>query len=417
MNIHLLMNERSFIERRERWDIESKSLNNRKREIEMKKSSLFLVGLMACLAIGVSTARGQVFYTLEDLGVIKGMEASQPAALNNLGDVAGTAHKGQETCAFHYDYIKKFMADAGGVNSRAFGISSIGMVVGDSYFPPAMEPKSHAALFKSGFAMDLGVLEGQLYSRANGINAMGQAVGYSGQERDSSESLAFMWSYQTGMINLGTLGGAFAQAYAINDAGYITGTAQTQAIIPTTHAFIYAPPSATGGSMRDLGVLAGNTSYGMAINRYNHVAGYSTIKPNETRVHAFLHNGKSMIDLGSLGGEGSSDASVALSINTFDQVVGYTYLPTPQRSEMPLQQVAFLWRPYMGSGHGGGQMINLNKLLTDLDRQNYLLIAATAINDNGQIVASAYDLQNGGLRAVLLTPQGPAPTVVRDRQP
>jgi probable HAF family extracellular repeat protein len=144
----------------------------------------------------------------------------------------------------------------------------------------------------------------------------------------------------------------------------------------------------------------------MAINGYNHVAGYSTIKANDDRVHAFLHNGTKMIDLGSLGWKGTdSDVSVALGVNKADQVVGYTYLPTPPRGEMPLQQVAFLWRP----NQGGGQMINLNKLLRTTDRQNYLLVAATAINDNGQIVASAYDLQTGGLRAVLLTPEGPAP--------
>jgi hypothetical protein len=51
-------------------------------------------------------------------------------------------------------------------------------------------------------------------------------------------------------------------------------------------------------------------------------------------------------------------------------------------------------------------MINLNKLLSATDR-NYLLISATAINDNGQIVANAWDTQNGGPRAVLLTPMGP----------
>ena len=33
--------------------------------------------------------------------------------------------------------------------------------------------------------------------------------------------------------------------------------------------------------MRDLGVLGGHSSYGMAINSYNHVAGYSTIKTND----------------------------------------------------------------------------------------------------------------------------------------
>ena len=50
-------------------------------------------------------------------------------------------------------------------------------------------------------------------------------------------------------------------------------------------------------------------------------------------------------------------------------------------------------------------MINLNKLVAN--GTNYLLISATAINDNGQIVASAYDLQNGDMHAVLLTPMWP----------
>lgn len=373
----------------------------------MKKSSLFLIGLMACLAIGISTARAQVMYSLEDLGVVKGMETSQPAALNNLGHVTGTAYKGLETCAFHYDYSKRFMDDAGGINSRGFGISSLGLVVGDNFFTPAMEGKSHAAMFKGGYVVDLGVLKGTVTSRANGINAMGQVVGYSGFERDSSESNAFVWSAQTGMINLGTLGGAYAQAYAINDAGAITGTAQTQAAVPTTHAFIIlgpAPANVNGKPMRDLGVLGGNSSYGMAINNYNHVAGYSTIKTNDERVHAFLHNGTKMIDLGSLGSKRwGSDVSVALAVNKWDQVVGYTNLPA--LAEMPIQQVAFLWRPTST----GGQMINLNKLLYG-EGKNYLVFSATAINDNGQIVASAYDMRNWSLRSVLLTPQGPVTT-------
>jgi probable HAF family extracellular repeat protein len=387
--------------------MEKRNLKLKETEKTMKKLSLVLIALMASLAIGVSTSRGQVFYSLEDLGVVKDMEHSEPAAVNNQGHVAGTAYKGQETCAFHYDYIKKFMGDAGGSNSRGFGISSTGMVVGDNFFPPAMEPKSHAAMFKDGFVVDLGVLKGQVYSRANGINAMGQVVGYSGPQRDSSESKAFVWSSQTGMLDLGTLGGLYAQAYAINDAGFITGASQTGGMgtgpMVKTHAFIYQPARPYLPRMHDLGVLGGLSSYGMAINGYNHVAGYSTLNTSDQRVHAFLHDGNSMIDLGSLGLKGSdTDVSVALGVNNSDQVVGYSYLPTV--GEMPTQQVAFLWRRGMT---GSGQMINLNTLLPR-NQRNYLLISATGINDNGQIVASAYDLDNGGVRAVLLTPNGPA---------
>jgi probable HAF family extracellular repeat protein len=372
----------------------------------MKKLPLVLIGLMACLAIGVSTARGQMAYSLTDLGVVKDMQTSEVFAINNQGHVAGTGYSGLESCAFHY--FNKFMEDSGGLNSRGFGISSTNMVVGDAFFGPAMEPRSHATMFSGGVAKDLGVLKGQVYSRANGANAIGQVVGFSGPTRDSSESRAFVWSYQTGMKDIGTLGGSYAQANAINEAGFITGTAQTWAMFVTTHAFIYQAPANSGpaisGPMRDLGVLGGLSSYGMAINGYNHVAGYSTLQANSERFHAFLHNGKSMIDLGSLGAKGTdTDVSVALGVNKFDQVVGYSYLPDLPTVGPIRQSVAFLWRP----NAGGGQMINLNTLLGATGR-NYRLISATAINDNGQIVANALDTQTGSPRAVLLTPNGPS---------
>lgn len=365
----------------------------------MKRIPVILIGLMACLAIGISTAQGQK-YSLEDLGVLKGMEGGQPAAVNINGHVAGTAHKGTVTCAFFYDNVKKFMEDAGGVNSRGLGINSMNLIVGDSFFAGPMDA-SHAALFKSGFAMDLGVLKGKVYSRANSINAMGQVVGFSGAKRDGSESRAFMWSGQTGMIDIGTLGGGYAQAYAINDAGVVTGASQTQGMgaILATHAFVYRQLSPTNQRMQDLGVLGGFFSSGMAINNYSHVVGFSTIKANDGRVHAFFHDGRSMIDLGTLsGGVMDSDYSVALGVNTRDQVVGYTYLPAV--GEMPLQQVAFLWSR---NGTGTARMVNLNNLLNDTGK-GYVLISATGINDYGQIVASAYDIYRGGVRSVLLTP-------------
>ena len=77
-------------------------------------------------------------------------------------------------------------------------------------------------------------------SRANGINASGQVVGFSGLQRDSLESHAFVWSSQTGMMDIGTLGGAYvASDMPMDDAGYVTGASQTQGMGPmvTTDAF------------------------------------------------------------------------------------------------------------------------------------------------------------------------------------
>ena len=378
----------------------------------MKTLPVILIGLMASLAIGISTARGQQSYSLEDLGVVKEMEYSEAAALNSFGSVVGTAYGGEyATCAFHYDYLQKFIHEEGAADSRAFGINSTSMIVGDAFLSVRWNPEATLRFGKMESRWISGFCQARCTAGPMALMPLGKWLDISGLQRDSSESRAFVWSAQTGMIDIGTLGGAYAQAYAINDAGYITGASQTQGMGPmlTTHAFIYrlpTPPYPRFNRMVDLGVLAGLSSYGMAINSYNHVAGYSTITTSEERVHAFLHNGKSMIDLGSLGGSApgsvignrDSDVSVALGVNNWDQVVGYTYLPTV--GEMPLQQVAFLWSR---DGYGAGKMVNLNKLV-NVTGKNYLLVSATGINDNGQILANAYHIQNGGVHAVLLTP-------------
>ena len=375
------------------------------------KSAILMGGLMACLAIGITTAQAQQ-YSLADLGVVKDMDYSVPAAINNLGYVAGSAYAENATsCAFHYDYVKKLMEDAGGLNSRGFAISSTDLVVGDTFTVVPMEPKSHAATFQNGVVKDLGVLPGYAYSRANGVNARGQVVGFSSVQRDSFESRAFLWTSQSGMIDIGTLGGGYAQANAINDNGSVTGASQTRGMSPVAaiHAFLYQPMCLTCVPMRDLGVLGGLSSYGMAINNTSHVVGYSTVAANDERVHAFFNDGNRMIDLGSLGAAGArwgSDLSVALALNNSDQVVGYSYLPVV--GDMPIQQVAFVWTRNT-SITGTGRMLNLNKLVVNLG--TYLLTSATGINDNGQIVASALDLQTGSVHAVLLTPV--PPTLVR----
>ena len=187
----------------------------------MKTPALILVSLMACSAIGTSTARAQA-YIVRDLGVVEDMAASEATAVNSEGYVAGIAYNDTASCAFQYS--KKLMQDAGGVNSRGFAINSAKLVVGDAYFTQNIKYTSHAVIFKGGEVRDLGVLEGQMYSRANGINAVGWVVGSSGPERDSTASRAFIWTQPTGMFDIGTLGGLYAQAYAINDWGYVTGT-------------------------------------------------------------------------------------------------------------------------------------------------------------------------------------------------
>ena len=375
------------------------------------------IALCASCALWVSSAgaRPRLSYSLTDLGVLPGQPESIPAAINNQGQVAGTSG----ASAFRYTGARKILMEdvarqsAKGI-SRGFGINDSGLVVGDSTFGKDF---SHAAVFSNGSATDLGTLkEGGNYSRANGINASGQVVGSCSTTLDGASSRAFIVSTassSSAMIDLGTLGGAHAQALAINDSGFVTGNSQTHTADrpDSIHAFIWhattgpvpespeIPSNPSRRRMLDLGALDGDFSYGTSISSKNHVAGYSTINNFDDRVHAFLYDGEKMLDLGSLGGASLDlDSSFALGVNSADQVVGYSYLPWGN---------GFLDTPFgpwpVAFIYSEGVMLDLNDLIGDAAK-NYRLDCAMAINDNGQIVAIAFNQVAGAFHAVLLTP-------------
>lgn len=372
-------------------------ITTRHRFITVAKS----IALVAAFAYAGSAAQAQT-YSLKDLGVLPGKEASMPAAINEQGQVAGTSSAGTSNAsAFRYTNSgKAALEDVSGNPgsiSRGFGINSIGQVVGDSNF--GNREVSRAALFVNGSARDLGTLKtGGPFSRATGINASGQVVGFSSEKPDHHLGRAFIVTtavqpgFSTRLTDLGTLGGDYAQALAINDFGFVTGNSQAGTNFGPTHAFIWR----SNTKMVDLGTIAGDFSSGTAINIKNHVAGYSTINNVDERVHAFLYDGQKMLDLGSLGaGYAESDRSFALGVNAQDEVVGYSYLP-PQGPIAP-RQVAFIYTQ--------GKMRNLNELIgTEAEAKQYQLHSATAINDKGQIAAIAFDTVANAFRAVLLTP-------------
>ncbi len=378
----------------------------------MKKYSIVAIALLTCLAGATASAQN---YIVTDLGALS-KKNSSPAALNNQGQVAGTFFTtADDQSAFRYTYEKGALEDLGANVSdsanRAFAINASAQVVGDSTFGGAAfradgpSPFSHAALFVGDNAYDLGSLRVGEFSRATGINAKGQVVGFSGPDAEGAKSLAFVWSSGSGMSDIGTLGGQHARAVAINDAGYITGDSATATGLPgEAHAFLYElNPSGISAemAMADLGTLGGSSSYGTAINASNHVVGYSSTADGSIR--AFLHDGVSMKNLGSLGGkEPAIDMSCALGINQGDQVVGYSYLPldragygSPLNSVKAPQPVAFLYQ--------NGVMTDLNELIGSAAK-SYRLYSATAINDKGQITVNALDAESNTFHAVLLTP-------------
>lgn len=144
------------------------------------------------------------------------------------------------------------------------------------------------------------------------------------------------------ITDLGTLGGNYSNAKAINNVGQVTGESWTSDVLQggQQHAFIW--DSSTG--MKDLGDLGGGSSAAGWINDSGIVVGYSANSTGDTR--AFIHDGQ-MHDLGTLGG-----LTAAWGINNKGQVSGYTHDPEGAA-------VVFIYDGVMHPiGYGAGVGIN-----------------------------------------------------------
>jgi probable HAF family extracellular repeat protein len=321
----------------------------------------------------------------------------------------------------------------------AHGMNSAGDVVGE--YEPTNLIFVSAFWYNHGTNTDLGVLAGYMDAYAYGINESGQIAGwcdsFAGSER------AFLYSNGV-MQNLGTLGtlptGGYSEAYAINNAAQIVGTA-TLTDTSINHAVLYS-----GGTKKDLGALGGPAynSSAFGLNNFGVIVGDSEVTGSAsvhaftysnnamsdlqtlpegsysranavndsgvivgeadtligagTSIHAFVcpHGPGSMQDLGTLGGSQSS----ANAINSAGQIVGYAV-------DSNSVSRAFL---YVGS-----KMLNLNDLIPPGSGWTNLE-AAVGINDAGQI--AGYGQFAGGVyHAFLLTPAGSLAVTITNPAP
>ena len=160
-------------------------------------------------------------------------------------------------------------------------------------------------------------------SIGNGINASGQVTGWALTTVDV-EPQAFISDATTQALTGIGVAGNFAEGYAINASGQVTGNFASYDFDNPTHAFV---TDATTQAMTDLGTLGCGTrdycngsSYGTSINASGQVVGYSSTATSVAADHAFITtpSTNAMTDLGSLGG-GTSEA---FGINDSGQVTG-----------------------------------------------------------------------------------------------
>jgi probable HAF family extracellular repeat protein len=210
----------------------------------------------------------------------------------------------------------------GNRQSSATDTNNAGVVVGVgvvSITSPTIVSHPFMATFQTGM-VDLGTLGGTNGS-ASAVNTTGKIVGSA--DTASGGSHAFLWDGT--MHDLGTLGGATSAAGSINDAGQVAGASTTPS--GESHAFFW------DGTMHDLGTLGGTTSNPVAINSSGQIAGTSTTASGDT--HAFLWDG-TMHDLGTLGGT-SSTVSGHRALNDAGQIVGAS-------TNAAGQSRAFVWQ-------------------------------------------------------------------------
>ncbi|WP_332694018.1 autotransporter domain-containing protein [Devosia sp.] len=199
----------------------------------------------------------------------------------------------------------------GGPYSQGRAVSADGSVmVGISAVQP-MSSDFHAfAWTPGGGTVDIGTLGGD-FSAANGISGDGSTI-VGSAELGSGMSRAFRYRADTGMVNLGTLGGLlFSEAMDVSlDGTVVVGTSS---IVGGTRAFRWVE-GATGGvasnpQMFDLGVFAGGlVSNANAVSDDGSVVvGFSD--GAALGYHAFRWTAADgMVDLGTLAGGGSAES-------------------------------------------------------------------------------------------------------------
>jgi probable HAF family extracellular repeat protein len=343
-------------------------------------------------------------YAIVDLGTLGGV-GSEGLGLNASGQVVGIS--ATKLGAYHpFLYSGGVMTDlgvlTGGSSGEASSINDAGQITGwgdtgkGDVFGNAVY---HAFLYSGGTMTDIGVLSSDQNTNAYSINDSGSIVGLSFTNTLSGNtSNPFLYTAPGNISLLPHLNGVFGQANDINNEGEATGwgfTGNTDAS-PQQYGIYHAVYYSPQGEILDLGTLAGEeSSIGLGINAQGVVVGYSYNPTSPINLACVWPLTGPAIGLGVLPGGSTSEA---LSINSYDQIVGSGDVGVDQSDNSVYH--AFLY--------SDGAMYDLSNLT--VNASGWGSTFATGINDAGQIVGYG-NSPSGQTHAFLLTAVTP-PAVV-----
>jgi probable HAF family extracellular repeat protein len=365
---------------------------------------------------------------------LNGVSEGAAAGINDNHQVVGNYTQSDLHRAFIWtaiDGVCKDLGTLGGMESQAVAINEIGQVIGRSKdangqwklfvitpqdtngdgVPDTWYSQGSPGL--NGLMHDLGSLGGNDtgdIDETEAVNNKGVVVGRSSVLSPGTASYyhAFGWSSETGMVDLGTLGGDSSEALAVSDYGQVVGYSVTADGV--THAFVVRPQPCDGilslfcdempqpgidFTMDDLGTLGGTYSIARSVNKSGQVAGSSAIASGF--LHACIWNGDTPQDLRTLGGVGQDTWSEASAMNESGQVIGRSGPPNCPPSDQSCYH-GFFWSQEAG-------MLDLPPL--DGDTRSW----AVAISNTGFIAGISECLSDRYTHAVVWTTDSTPPVI------
>ncbi len=326
--------------------------------------------ILIVLSVLVPVAAFGVSYEIVDLGVLgtKTYAESYATAINNLGQVVGYSYFPNDS---PFTYRHAFLYENGQMSdltpntiasSDAQDINDSGQIVG--------HVDGRAVIYQDGIIKDIGTLRPYGKTQATGINNYGQVTGWTSGDAINNYH-AFLYENGT-MTDLDTLrpdqNSYESYGQAINDQGHIVGDSSAT----WGNGFIYED-----GNME---ALLLPYSWARDINNSGEIVGFARDTYNSLN-QAFIFSDETFSTLTGL----NAKTSYANALNEHGAAVGHYYLEGISHS------LAFLY--------DGNNMLDLNDLIANDD---WLLLSAADINENGQIVGNG--LINGQTHAFLMTP-------------
>jgi probable HAF family extracellular repeat protein len=308
-----------------------------------------------------------------------------PTAVNNLGHVVGTfigcGNPVSESFTWTGgDELIIIQRPAGILSFSAWDISDDGLIVGNAETTTAGQ---RGYIYNSNTNQWTPLPPpnpiSQGWSSAESINNAGQVCGYR-SVNDGGDPvnpwMAYIWTPGKGFTDLGLINGESTACTSIAENGAATGVMLVDGVF---HGFLWIE-----GTIEDLGTISAMDTTPLAINSNLQVVGKSKVPGSNPfgMNHAFFWANGDLTDLGLFRGY---TGAVAQDVDKDGVVIGFCREGTEDK--------AFIWN--------GKTLVELD-LLVD-PAAGVLLEVPGAINDVGQIIASARD-SRGSPISVLLTP-------------